>query len=504
MKRWSWLLVAALAVSPAIADDKKKDDKKGKEAPAATAAAVQDAVAAAEAKLAAGDADGAVALLDKAMATDPKAALRLGVLREGRGELDLAVDAYKVAAEKLSGPAKGEALGRMAVVQDSRGMAEAGASAEAAVAADAEGAWPTIALSYRRAHEGKADEAVALAQKAVAAGAGAGAQAALGHALEAKGDLAGAEAAYREALTADPKALAPIVGLATVLRQTNRAAEAEPMLNKVIDASPGAVEAYKERARVRIALGRSQDALGDANLAAAMGENDPTAQKLVLEVKVARALQALGEGQTDLAVQDLTALRDQNPDAGTVRLGLGRAQIARRDPAAALVELQKAVELEPKNAEAQYQLGYVQQVMKQNAAAAVGPYEQAVALEPGNALFRTSLGSALVDAGQLDRAVAELTRVTSSEGYAGSQAWFLLGAAHLKASRFKDAVPALEKSLAVKPDNGTAEGFLAWSYFGLKDAAGFKAHGAKAKALGFKDPGLFERLAKVEAGQAIK
>ncbi len=331
MKRWSWLLVAALAVSPAIADDKKKDDKKGKEAPAATAAAVQDAVAAAEAKLAAGDADGAVALLDKAMATDPKAALRLGVLREGRGELDLAVDAYKVAAEKLSGPAKGEALGRMAVVQDSRGMAEAGASAEAAVAADAEGAWPTIALSYRRAHEGKADEAVALAQKAVAAGAGAGAQAALGHALEAKGDLAGAEAAYREALTADPKALAPIVGLATVLRQTNRAAEAEPMLNKVIDASPGAVEAYKERARVRIALGRSQDALGDANLAAAMGENDPTAQKLVLEVKVARALQALGEGQTDLAVQDLTALRDQNPDAGTVRLGLGRAQIARRD-----------------------------------------------------------------------------------------------------------------------------------------------------------------------------
>ena len=59
----------------------------------------------AEAKLAAGDSDGAVEALDKAMAADPKAALRLGQLRETRGELDLAVDAYKSAAERLAGEA---------------------------------------------------------------------------------------------------------------------------------------------------------------------------------------------------------------------------------------------------------------------------------------------------------------------------------------------------------------------------------------------------------------
>jgi Flp pilus assembly protein TadD len=235
-----------------------------------------------------------------------------------------------------------------------------------------------------------------------------------------------------------------------------------------------------------------------------MAENDPEAQGLVTEVKVARALQALGEGQPDLALQDLTALRDQQPESAAVRLGLGRVQIARRDTAAALVELQKAVELDPKNAEAQYQLGYVQHVMKQNAAGAVGPFEKAVALEPANVQFRTSLGSALLDAGQADRAVEELAKVTASPDYTGSQAWFLQGAAHLKAGRFKDAAGALEKSLAVKADNAAAEGYLAWSYFGLKDAAGFKTHGAKAKALGFKDPGLYDRLAKVEAGQAIK
>ena len=78
MKRWSWLLLAALAVAPAIADDKKKkDDKKAKDAPVVQAPAVQDAVKDAEAKLAAGDADGAIAALEKAMGADPKAALRL-------------------------------------------------------------------------------------------------------------------------------------------------------------------------------------------------------------------------------------------------------------------------------------------------------------------------------------------------------------------------------------------------------------------------------------------
>jgi tetratricopeptide (TPR) repeat protein len=510
MKRWSWLLVlVVVAASPALGEEKKKkEDKKGAAAaPAAApvaAAQVQDAVKEAEAKLAAGDSDGAVAVLEKAAGSDGRAALRLGVLRESRGELDQAVDAYKAAAGKLDGAAKGEALGRLAFVEDTRGMAEAGASAEAALAADPEGVWPTIAISYRRAHEGKIDEAVTLANKAIAAGGGGAAQAALGHALEAKGDMAGAEAAYREALKADPKGLARTIGLASVLRKTGRAAEAEPLLKAALDASPGAVEAYKEMARVKIALGRSQEALGDANLAAAMAENDPEAQKLVTDVKVARALEALGQGQTDLAVQDLTALRDQDPGSATVRLGLGRAQIARRDAAAALVELQKAVELDPKNAEAQYQLGYVQHTMKQNAAGAVAPFEAAVAAQPGNMQFRTSLGAALMDAGQLDRAVAELTKVTSSTGYSGSQAWFYLGAAHLKASRFKEAISALEKSLAAKPDNAQAEAFLAWSYFGLKDAEGFKKHGAKARTLGYKDPQLFDRLAKVEAGQPIK
>jgi superkiller protein 3 len=366
--------------------------------------------------------------------------------------------------------------------------------------------WPTIALARARARGGQADEAIALAQKATAAGGGAGAaaQAALGLAQEAKGDLGAAEAAYRAGLAADDKSAASTLGLARVLRKTGRAAEAQPLLAGVIASAPGAIEAYKEAARVKMALGRPQDAMGDAATAAAMAENDAEAQSLVQEVTVASALSLATQGQVDLAVQDLTALRDKNPDSAVARLGLGKALVLKRQADAALPELQKAVELDPKNGEAWYQIGYANHVLKQSAAAAAPAYEKAVAADPGNPAYRTNLGAVLAETGQVDRAIEELTKVTSSPGYNRAEAWIYLGGAQLSAKRYKEAIEALNKAVAIAPQAAIAEAYLGWSYFGLKDAAGFKEHAAKARALGWKDAQLLDRLKRVEAGEAIK
>jgi tetratricopeptide (TPR) repeat protein len=343
-----------------------------------------------------------------------------------------------------------------------------------------------------------------LARKAADAGGGAAAQAALGLAQESKGDLAAAEAAYRAGLAADEKSASSTLGLARVLRKTGRAAEAEPLLAKVLAAAPGAIEAYKEAARVKMALNRPQDAMADAATAAAMAENDADAQALVEEVTVASALSLAVQGQADLAVQDLTALRDKSPSSAAVRLGLGKALIQKRQGDAAIVELKKAVELDPANAEAWYQLGYASHVLKQSAATALPAYEKAVAADPGNPTYRTNLGAVLAETGQVDRAVAELTKVTSTPGYDKADAWIYLGGAHLAAKRYKDAIAALDKAVAIAPQSAIAEAYLGWSYFGLKDAAGFKEHAGKARALGWKDAQLLDRLKRVEAGEAIK
>jgi superkiller protein 3 len=305
-------------------------------------------------------------------------------------------------------------------------------------------------------------------------------------------------------VAADAKSASATLGLARVLRKTGRADEAAPLLAKVIADAPGAVEAYKESARVKLALNRPQDAMGDAATAAAMAEGDADAQALVQEVTVAKSLSLLAEGQVDVAVQDLTALRDQNPNSAVARLGLAKALIAKRQGDAAIVELQKAVELDPKNAEAWYQMGYASHVLKQNAAQALPAYEKAVAGDPGNPTYRTNLGAVLAETGQVDRAVAELTKVTSSPGYNRAEAWIYLGGAQLGGKKYKEAIESLNKAVAVAPKSAIAEAYLGWCYFGLKDAAGFKEHAGKARTLGWTDAQLLDRLKRVEAGEAIK
>ena len=226
------LVVLALA-APAAAQEKGKKSEK-KPAPAGAAVSADELMRQAEQKAAAGDKDGAAELLRQAAAVPTatgEPSLRLGRLLEGKYEFDAAIDAYKAAADKLTGPAKGEALGRMAVLQQVRGMAAASATAEAAAAADPEGVWPVIAQARARAREGKGDEAIALAQKAAASG-GAAASSALGYAQEAKGDLPAAEAAYRSAMNDPEQRAIASVGLARVLRKTGRASEAEPILKK--------------------------------------------------------------------------------------------------------------------------------------------------------------------------------------------------------------------------------------------------------------------------------
>jgi tetratricopeptide (TPR) repeat protein len=235
-----------------------------------------------------------------------------------------------------------------------------------------------------------------------------------------------------------------------------------------------------------------------------MAEGDAEAKALQIEVTVAQALAQVARNQPDLALHDLTRLRDENPGSAVVRVGIAKALVAKRDYDGAIGELQKAVAAEPGSAEAQYQLGYVQHVFKGNASAALPAYEKAVAADPGNATYRTSLGAALVGVKQFDRSVEELKKVTESPGYDKPDAWIYLGQAQVGAKRYKEALPPLEKAAAIAPNNDMPYALMAWAYFGLKDAEAFKKNGGKARALGHKEPTLLDYLKRVEGGEPIK
>lgn len=510
MKRVGWLTVLLLAcgVSALASDKADKPDKDKKDKKPAAAVPVTDPVAHAREKIAAGDLDGAQDILLHAAggpgADGGLAGLALGQLLETRGQLDSAADAYKAAAEKLAGKPKGEALARAALLLDLRGLPGFAQMAEAALAADPEGLWPLAAVSHLKADAGQAAEALALAQRAEAAGGGPIVSLALARAHEAGGDLAAAEAAYRVALADPPTKLAASLGLARLLRRAGRPAEAEPLVRSVIEALPGVIEAYKESARILLALGRPEDAMADATLAAVMAEDDVEARQLRDECAVAKAVQLAGKGQGGYAVPELERLIAESAQPAVLWVGLGRVRILQRQAPEALAALAKAVEADPTLAAAHYWTGYTQHVLKQDSAAAVPHYEKAVQLDPGSAEYRTQLGSALLNIGQFDRSAAELGRATASPGYKNAEGFMFLGAAQLGAKRYAEALSALGQAAALAPDNVQIETFMAWASFGQKDSAAFMEHARKAKALGQKDARLLDYLARVEKGEPIK
>jgi Flp pilus assembly protein TadD len=234
-----------------------------------------------------------------------------------------------------------------------------------------------------------------------------------------------------------------------------------------------------------------------------MSEDDPSAQALVLEVKVARALQELRGGNVALAEQDLTQLRDENPESPEVRVGLARAQLERGDTDAAIVEFTKATELSPEDAGPQYELGQAYE-KKGDLAAASAAFEKAASLDPANATYVTAFGVALVGAQQFDRAIEVLGKAAASPDYADVEGLFSLGQAYVNAKQYQEAVPVLEKAAGLAPDAAPVWATLGWAYFGLKDAENFKKTAGKAKSLGYDEPTLLQYLGRVEGGEAIK
>ena len=494
MRHWIRIVCLALLASPAFAQE---------EAEAPTPA---ELIVEAEAKAAAGQFDEARAQLEEVMAMPEGAgpgSLALGRILEEQGELDLAMDAFKQASDVLSGAGKGEALGHLALAQELRGFVEADATAASAIAADAEGAWPLIALARAKAREGAGDEAETAARKAVEAGGGPPAYAALGFALETKGDLGGAEAAYQEGL-AKGGDLTSTIGMARVLRKTGRAAEAEPLLNEALAKSPGAIATYKESARVKLAQNRPEEALGDAATAAALADHDQEAKALVKEATVGRALSYLGTDRAGLAIPDLQNLIQQEPDLVIAYVGLARAYITMRQPDKAQPQLEKALELDPENAEALYRLGYMRLTLQNDFAGAVEPLEKASGLDASNLAYRLEYGRALKHVQRFDESVAELQKVTGSPGYARAEGWLYLGEAQLGLKNYAEAVNALDKAAEIAGEVAYVEAMLGWAYFGLKDAESFKRHAGKARDLGYAEPTLLGYLKRVEGGEAIK
>lgn len=143
-----------------------------------------------------------------------------------------------------------------------------------------------------------------------------------------------------------------------------------------------------------------------------------------VEIEVARARVAVHTGDPATALRKLAGLAEEEVYAPRAYTGLGEAMLAQapeqRDLRAAQKALNRAVEREPRAAEAMLLLAQVWQLRRGEAPEgtrnALHWYEQAAASNPKLPRYREALAASLADMGQRERAEAMLRQLVDEPG----------------------------------------------------------------------------------------
>jgi len=468
-------------------------------AAAAAQSKLDQAVAKADEQLAKGKPDDAVKTLTKAAAeAGAEGQMALGRLQERIGNLDAAAEAYTQAKASASGPGRADILAAVANFTLRKGKAaDALAIAKQAVEA---GATPAALAAMARAQVRTEDGpgALATAQKAVAAGpSSAIAQIALGEALIAMGKNAEAETALRQAIQIDPKSALAYSRLARAQLALARPADAVASAKKATGADDKFGEGFAILGAAMVAQDPKSwsEAIAQAQQGAFLDPDNPHVQNAVGKIfeangqleQAAKAyrqaltvdpaygparfalIQAeLNRGNREGAIKEARELATKGATNPDIERLIGEDAVRRQDYAGAIPFLERATKGLPGNPDGWALLGRAYHAARRYDEAA-DAYAKAVNLAPQNMNYRTTYGLILGMAGELDKGLAELQKVTSTPGYNDAVGWVNLGWIYRNMNRAQESIAAYQKALQLDPKQEQAALGLGWAYQYTKD-----------------------------------
>jgi tetratricopeptide (TPR) repeat protein len=305
------------------------------------------------------------------------------------------------------------------------------------------------------------------------------AEALAGKALEAvqRGDGAGAERLWRQAIAADPKHYASLFNYGVFLHRNQRQKEAVELLERAAAAQPG-YQAHLMRGMNYQQLERREDAIRAWKAALSFApDNVKLMQVLSVEYSKGRyfheaaailrqALKA-APNQENLYLLAIKAHHDAGDLAAAEELA---AEAVRRFPRSAraqfehgyylqkrgatetaLKHLQQAMELDPLYEEPFFFYGdlLVRQSQWEQAAA---PLRKALEIRPEYSPARVALARALMNQDQLQAAVTEL-ELASKLDPKNAQPWVMLSQIYFRMGKEEQARQAKETSLRLRREN---------------------------------------------------
>jgi tetratricopeptide (TPR) repeat protein len=261
-----------------------------------------------------------------------------------------------------------------------------------------------------------------------------------------------AEKTARQALDGAPKNVEARAELSQDLAELGRSDDALKLIDEAADAD-------KSGARLRTARGRVLYKKGDLDGAiqafeAGRGELGKAPQRERRDLLVSLAVARLGKHDAPAALRDLEAVVDEDPRDGEAQYDLGLAAQAAGDKAKALAALGKAAELMPQAPAPAIALGNLQ--LDGDPAAAAKTYKSALDGGSEDPRLRLGLGLALWRQGQLTPAVEELRRAADAHPPADveAEARYDLAEALLAAGKRADAKAAATRYLELEKRTG--------------------------------------------------
>jgi tetratricopeptide (TPR) repeat protein len=478
MKRVLAALVAAVFVAaPALAQSK-----------------LDQAVAKAEEQLLKGKPEDAIKTLTKAAAeAGAEGQLALARLHERIGDLEAAATAYGQAKGQAVGAARSEALAAVANFTLRKGKAtDALAIAKQAVEASAT---PDALAALARAQVRMEDApgALATADKAVAAGSGSAiAHIARGEALAAMGKNAEAEVALRQAIQIAPKSALAYSRLARVQMALAKPGDAVASARKATELDDKFGEGFAMLGAAIVAENPKNwsDAIAQAQQGAFLDPDNPIVQGAVgkifeangqLEQAAGAYRKALGadpafgparfaliqaelnRGNRDAAIAEARKLAATGMSSADIERLIGEDAVRRQDYSGAIPFLEKATKGLPGNPDGWALLGRSYHAARRYDEAAEA-YGKAVELAPQNANYRSTYGLILGQAGDLDKGLAELQKVTGTPGYKDAVGWVNLGWIYRNLNKAPESIAAYHKALELDPKQEQAALGLGWAY----------------------------------------
>jgi protein O-GlcNAc transferase len=297
----------------------------------------------------------------------------------------------------------------------------------------------------------------------------------LGLALQGKGNLDEAIAAYRQAICLKPDYADAYSNLGIALRDQGKLGEAIVAYRQSIGIKPDFAQAHSNLGNALREQGKLDEAIAAFRQAIRI---TPDYAQAYCNVGISLREQ----GNVDEAITAYRRAIGINPDFAEAHFNLGAALRAQDELDEAIAACRQAIRIRPDYAQAHCSLGIVlrEQGKLEEAIAA---YRQAIGIKQDYAEAYSNLGLALDDQGKHDEAIVAFRMAIGFKPDL-AEAHYNLGTALQNLGKLSEAIAACRRAISIKPNHA-----LAYSNLGVAlDAQGKHAEAIAAyrQAIGIK------------------